>query len=124
MIPDGNGYPPATAGGAAPVLSGPDQCGPDADIVRIRARLMHGFGPGADPETIKALTRDRPMLAGRPTVVGLEQLQQQTLLARGARGGRIARLVRIGRSGALLLGLVTGLAVELLKIVRQRRRTP
>ncbi|MBG0737953.1 hypothetical protein IV500_00670 [Paeniglutamicibacter antarcticus] len=124
MIPAGNGSPAAAAGGTAPGLRGPDQCGPNADIARIRARLMHGFGPGADPETIKALTRDRPVLAGQPTVVGLEQLEQQTLLARGPAGGKLIRLIRIGRSGTLLLGLAAGLAAELVEIARQRRRTP
>ncbi len=36
----------------------------------------------------------------------------------------LSRLIRIGRDGALLLGLGTGLAAELLRILRQRSRNP
>lgn len=79
---------------------------PDRSIEHIRALLMAGYGSGASRATINAVTRDRGLIAGRPGPLGLEDLAQQTVVARGDTAGVLTRVIRVVRRGLIVVGTV------------------
>lgn len=54
-----------------------------ADIARMRGELLGGRGTGVSQAEVDRLTRDRTLLAGRPTPQHLAEVAHQSALARG-----------------------------------------
>ena len=94
---------------------------PDERIGARREKLMHGFGPGASEETVMAFTRDREVIGGRLTVVGLEELAEHTVRARGDTTSLLGRVIGSARKSELVLGVVLVVAARLAVILRNRK---
>lgn len=107
--PPGQGLPVPGLPGQAGYVT-PAGLAAELAVQRMRARLLGGYGPGASEATVTAVTRDRPVVAGQPTVVGLEQQARQAACARGSATTFLRRLLRWTRriltvaGAALLLG--------------------
>lgn len=54
-----------------------------AGVAQARARLLAGRGTGVSQEEVDRHTRDRTLLAGRPTPQHLAEVAHQSALARG-----------------------------------------
>lgn len=91
----------------------PAETGIDATIARLRAGLLDGYGPGASQTKITAMTRDRAVIAGQPTVVGLEQQAQQIRRVRTTGQPLAERLMRRGRQGLAVIGTALLLVLSL-----------
>ncbi len=66
----------------APPL-GPEVGEPDAEIERLRRRLLGGRGPGASERELTVFMHNRPTLGALPTMIERELVQVHTDLARG-----------------------------------------
>lgn len=110
---------PAASGGTNSPR--PGATAPNEHINHIRAQLMQGFGAGADQRTVTALTRDRRILGGRPTVVGLERLARHTVRARGDTRGQLERAVDAARKATMMLSVAVVIVEGVVNIFHRRR---
>lgn len=97
----------------------PAGLGINPTIARLRAGLLDGYGPGASQAKITAVTRDRAVIAGRPTVVGLEQQAQQISHVRGTETTLPERLMRRGRQGLTVIGAALLLVLSVGSLARR-----
>ena len=93
---------------------------PDERLRTLRSKLMHGFGPGASEDTVMAFTRDREVVGGRLTVVGLEELAAHTARARGDTTNLLGQVIRSARKTEMVLGVVLVASVRAVSILRRR----
>ncbi|WP_288026148.1 hypothetical protein [Arthrobacter sp.] len=91
----------------------------ESAIRRMRARLLGGYGPGASEAMVTAGTRDWPVIAARPTVVGLEERARQAGQARGTATAVLRRLLRLGRAGLTVIGAGMVLIYALVRAMRR-----